>query len=61
MRKLTRSRKDRKIAGVCGGIADYFRIDSTLVRLAAIFLCFITGIAPLLIVYIIAWLVIPEK
>lgn len=61
MRKLYRSKRDRKIGGVCGGIAEYFQIDSTLVRLTAIFLCFITGIAPLIIVYIIACLVIPQK
>ena len=61
MRKLYRSRKDRKIAGLCGGIGDYFRVDSTLIRLAAVFLCIITGIAPLVFVYAIGWLVIPEK
>jgi phage shock protein C len=61
MRKLYRSKKDRKLAGICGGIAEFFHIDSTLVRLAAVFLCFITGIAPLVIVYLVGWLIIPEK
>lgn len=40
MKKLYRSRKDRKIAGVCGGIAEYFNIDSTLVRLLAVITIF---------------------
>jgi phage shock protein PspC (stress-responsive transcriptional regulator) len=60
-KKLYRSKKDRKIGGICGGIAEYFDVDSTLVRLAAVFLCFVTGIAPLLLVYIIGWIIIPEK
>ena len=61
MRKLYRSRRDRKIAGICGGIAEYFEMDSTLVRLTAIFLCFVTGIAPLVLIYIIGWFIIPER
>lgn len=39
-KKLYRSEKDKKIAGVCGGLAEYFDIDPTLVRLAWIFLVF---------------------
>jgi phage shock protein C len=61
MKKLYRSRKDRKIAGICGGLAEYFHIDATIIRLAAVFLCFITGIAPLILVYLISWIIIPEK
>jgi len=38
-KKLYKSEKDKKICGVCGGIAEYFDIDSTLVRLGCIILC----------------------
>lgn len=59
MKKLYRSRDNRKVGGVCGGIAEYFGIDATLVRLAAIVLIFIWGAG--LLAYIVAWAVIPEK
>lgn len=58
-KKLTRSFKDRRIAGVCGGLAEYFRIDSTLVRL--IFLLFLLpGGVPGVLLYLLAWLLIPN-
>ena len=58
-KKLYRSVTDRMLCGVCGGIADYFSIDPTLVRLALVALTFMgfSGI----IVYIIAALIIPEE
>ncbi len=55
--KLYRSRDDRKIAGVCGGLAHYFCVDSTLIRLIAILFVFLGGSA--ILVYLILWLVIP--
>jgi len=58
-KKLYRSRKDSMIAGVCGGIAEYLDIDSTLVRLAAILIVFLGGVG--IITYIIAWIIIPKK
>ncbi len=59
MKKLYRSKKDKKIGGVCGGIGEYFGIDSTLIRLIAVILIFISGAG--LIAYIVAWAIIPEK
>ena len=58
MKKLYKSKTDRKIFGVCGGIAEYMGIDSTIVRLlwVILVLAFGTGI----LAYIIAALVIPE-
>lgn len=59
-RKLVRSRQHRVIAGVCGGIADYFEVDPTLVRLAVIAASFFS--AGLVVgAYLIAWLVIPDE
>jgi len=57
-KKLTRSRKDKKLAGVCGGFAAYMDIDSTLVRLVWLMLALFGGWG--LIAYIIAWIVMPE-
>lgn len=58
-KKLYRSNKDKKIFGVCGGIAEYFEIDSTVVRLGAILLAFCVGGGVL--AYLIAALVMPEE
>ena len=58
-KKLYRSRNDRMIAGVCGGIAEYFNVDSSLIRLALLFIFLFRGFG--LIAYLIAWLVISEE
>ncbi|HKL13445.1 MAG TPA: PspC domain-containing protein [Halanaerobiales bacterium] len=58
-KKLYRSRKDQIIGGVCGGIAEYFGIDSTLVRLAFVLFALIEGAG--IIAYIIAWIIVPER
>ncbi len=59
MKRLYRSRKNRMIAGVCGGIAEYFNIDPVIVRLIAVALFFVGGSA--LLAYIIAMIVIPYE
>lgn len=58
MKKLFKSTTDKKLCGVCGGIAEYLNIDSTIVRLiwAVLIIFFGTG----LLAYIIAALIIPE-
>ena len=57
-KKLYRSRKNRMLCGVCGGIGEYLNIDPTLVRLLAVLLgCSWTGI----LVYIIAAIIIPDR
>ena len=61
MRKLYLSREDSKIFGVCGGIGQTYDIDPTLVRLTVVFLCLATGILPLLLTYIIAWVIVPKE
>ena len=60
-KKLYRSVIDRKIAGVCGGLAEFFIIDPTIFRIAYIIALFATGIFPLIIVYIAAMSIIPER
>ena len=56
--RLYRSTRERMIAGVCGGIAEYFNVDPTLVRIAAVF--FLLWGAGFL-AYMIAWIVIPPN
>ena len=58
-KRLYRSRKDSVIAGVCGGIAEHFNIDPTLVRIVAVISIFVNGIG--LIAYIIGWIFIPQN
>lgn len=60
-KRLFRSRSDRMIAGVSGGIAEYFNIDPTLVRLGFVLLVF-TGFFPVAVVgYVAMMLVVPEE
>lgn len=56
-KRLFRSRNDRKIAGVCGGLALYFNMDSVLIRL--IFILFLLMGGSALLVYCIMWIVVP--
>jgi phage shock protein C len=60
MKKLYRSETDSKLAGVCGGLAEEFGIDSNIVRLASVFACVVSGVAPLVITYIVAWIILPK-
>ncbi|HEX9724109.1 MAG TPA: PspC domain-containing protein [Vicinamibacteria bacterium] len=58
-KRLFRSRKDGLIAGVCGGLAEYFDVDPSLVRLVFILAIFLGGAG--LVVYLVAWLIVPEN
>jgi phage shock protein C len=58
-KKLYRSKKNRKIWGVCGGLAEYFDIDPTLLRVLAVVSIFISGLG--LIAYIVMRIVVPER
>ena len=57
---LVRSRKSRMVAGVCAGLAEYFGMDVTLVRLIVAVIAVITGGAGVL-AYLVAWAIIPEE
>ena len=58
-RQLTRSKSNRIIAGVAGGIAAYTGIDSGIVRLVTAIAVLFTGVGPIL--YILAWVLLPEE
>jgi phage shock protein PspC (stress-responsive transcriptional regulator) len=60
--RLTRSTVDRLIAGVCGGLAEYLKVDSTLVRLVWAILTIVPGAIVLgVIAYLVAWFIMPES
>lgn len=59
MKRLYKSKENKKICGVCGGVAEYLNIDPTIVRLAWAFLICIVGTG--LLAYILAALILPEK
>jgi phage shock protein C len=58
-KRLVRPRQGRKIAGVCAGVAEYFDLDVTLIRV--IWLVLVLGGGTGLIAYIIGWIVMPEE
>lgn len=59
--RLFRSKHDRRIAGVCGGIAQFFNVDSTMIRLIVVFLGLVTAVVPMMMAYLVAWIVIPNE
>jgi phage shock protein C len=58
MKRLYRSQKDRIIAGVCGGLGEYFDVDPNIIRIIWL-LVGLTGTG--IIAYILAWVIIPEE
>ncbi len=61
MTLLRRSRSDRIIAGVCGGLAKYFDKDPTLVRVLYVLVSVLSAAFPGALVYIILWILVPEE
>jgi phage shock protein C len=57
-RKLYRSQTDRKVAGVCGGLADYFNVDVTLIRVLFVVLAVCGGAG--LVLYLAMWILVPD-
>ena len=60
-RRLYRSRTNRMIAGVCGGLAAYFGIYPTLVRIIAVVLALPGSGPPIGLIYLVLWVVLPEE
>ena len=59
-KKLLRSRSDRWVAGICGGIGDYFDVDPDTVRLVYMLLTFFSAGFPGVMIYLVLWLVMPK-
>jgi phage shock protein PspC (stress-responsive transcriptional regulator) len=60
VRRLRRSRSDRMLAGICGGLGDYFGVDPVAFRILFVLLALPGGL-PGLLPYILMWIVIPEE
>lgn len=58
-KRLRRSTEDRMLGGVCGGLAEFFEVDSNLVRLAFLLLALFTGTG--VVLYLLLWLILPEE
>jgi phage shock protein PspC (stress-responsive transcriptional regulator) len=58
-KKLALSRRDKKIAGVCGGFAEYLELDPTLVRLLWLMMALVVGWG--VVAYLVAWIVMPQE
>ena len=59
-KRLYKSRNNVMIDGVCGGIAEYFNLDPTIVRLVVFFAMFFTAVMPGVLLYIVAALIMPR-
>jgi phage shock protein C len=60
-KKLYRSAQQKMLGGVCAGLAEYFDLDVSLVRLIFVGLALMTALLPMTLFYLIAWLVIPPS
>jgi phage shock protein C len=58
-RKLYRSRTQRMVAGVCGGLAEYFNLDATLMRVLFLVLAVVGGSG--LVIYLVMWIIVPDE
>jgi phage shock protein C len=58
-RKLYRSRTNRQVAGVCGGLAEYFSIDATLIRVLFVVLAVLGGSG--IVLYLALWIIVPRE
>jgi phage shock protein C len=58
-RKLYRSRTNRKLAGICGGLAQYFNLDATLIRVLFVVLAVLGGSG--LVIYLVMWIIVPNE
>lgn len=61
MKKLYRSMTDKRLSGVCGGIAEYFEVDPTLIRLLWVVLTLFSAAFPGILAYIICALIMPKQ
>ena len=59
MKKLYRSTKDKKLVGVCGGLASYFNLDPAIVRIIFLLTALVWGVS--VVIYIVCWICMPEE
>jgi phage shock protein C len=56
-----RSRAEKKIAGVCAGLAQYFDLDVSVVSILCFFITLATGVCPGVVTYLLAWIIVPKE
>ena len=61
MKKLYLSSTDKKIAGLCGGIAEYYEADPNVIRFAWVLVTILTGIVPGIVAYIVGIIIVPSR
>lgn len=61
MTKIYRSQNNKRIAGICGGLGETYGIDPTLLRLLFVFLALVSGLLPMVVVYVVGWIIIPRS
>lgn len=61
IKRFYRSNSNRMIAGVCGGIAEYFNMDTSLVRIIYVIISVFSAAFPGILIYIAAWIIIPDE
>jgi len=61
MEELYRSAANKVVAGILGGIGEYFEIDPVVIRVLFVFLAFATGVIPFIVAYIVALFVVPKR
>ncbi|MEK7624087.1 MAG: PspC domain-containing protein [Patescibacteria group bacterium] len=61
MKHFFRSKNNRRIAGLCGGLGEYLGVDANILRLLLILVALVTGVVPAIIGYIVAAIIIPEE
>jgi phage shock protein C len=61
MKRIYRDTEHKMIAGICAGIGEMINIDPTLIRLALVFVTIVTAVFPCIAVYLVGWVIIPEK
>lgn len=58
---LYRTLNNRMLGGVCGGIAEYFTIDPSIIRIAFVLVTLFAGFVPGILLYVVLWIILPEK
>jgi phage shock protein C len=61
MKRIYRDTEHKMVAGICAGIGEMINIDPTLIRLGMVFVTIVTAVVPCIVVYLVGWVIIPEK
>lgn len=60
-KRIYRSRAEMQLAGLCGGLGEYFQVDPVLIRLLFVLGTLLTGVVPGVVAYLVGWLIVPVE